>query len=274
MPSQTGGVCHGPFTLRRVSSSAAERPHFLYHLGLQPGRALDEGAEKALDIRDDLLSPAGVVLAGPLLTLADHAGGVAAALTAGKVLATSDLAWRRGPIAHPTRVSAFAVVLRAGRTTVVSEITLVDEHESPVAHAVMTSQMLSVDRPRGAYAAPDEPVTTPVAPLHEHCGITTSAGSNRTGTAEVVFRDDLRNGIGILHGGVIATVVEAAVLAASGDERAVLTDLDLRFLAPGRIGPVRAEATSPTANVWRTEVRDLGQAGRLITLATARTGIA
>ena len=257
-----------------MSSSAAERPHFLYHLGLQPGHALDEGAEKALDVRDDLLSPAGVVLAGPLLTLADHAGGVAAALTAGKALATADLAWRRGPIAHQTRVSAFAAVLRAGRTTVVSEITLVDEHESPVGHAVMTSQMLSVDRPHLGYAAPDEQVTTPVAPLHEHCGIATSAGSNRTGTAEVAVRDDLRNGMGILHGGVIATVVEAAVLAASGDERAVLTDLDLRFLAPGRIGPVRAEATSPTANVWRTEVRDLGQAGRLITLATARTGVA
>jgi uncharacterized protein (TIGR00369 family) len=79
--------------------------------------------------------------------------------------------------------------------------------------------------------------------------------------------DSLRNPWGILHGGALASLVDVAAEHATGG---VTTDVVLHFLAPNRIGPVRATTRTigsrPNGTVLRVEVRDVG-ADRVTALA-------
>ena len=83
--------------------------------------------------------------------------------------------------------------------------------------------------------------------------------------------EQLRNPWGILHGGAVASLVDIAAEHASGG---VTTDVVLHFLAPNRVGPVRATAEPVGARrradgtVMRVEVRDVG-ADRVTALAIA-----
>ncbi len=77
---------------------------------------------------------------------------------------------------------------------------------------------------------------------------------------EIDLADELRNPWGILHGGVVATLVDLAAEHASGG--GYTTDVVLHFLAPNRVGPVRAIArvlgARADGKVLRVEVRDVG----------------
>jgi len=83
--------------------------------------------------------------------------------------------------------------------------------------------------------------------------------------------ETLRNPWGILHGGAVAALVDVAAQHLSGG---VTTDVVLHFLAPNRVGPVRATAVPIGAGrradgaVMRVEVRDVG-ADRVTALAIA-----
>jgi acyl-coenzyme A thioesterase PaaI-like protein len=68
--------------------------------------------------------------------------------------------------------------------------------------------------------------------------------------------DGLRNPWGILHGGVVASLVDAAAEHASGGR--ATADVVLHFLAPNRVGPVRATARDLGTDRYRIEVRDVG----------------
>ena len=68
------------------------------------------------------------------------------------------------------------------------------------------------------------------------------------GVVELDVTDALRNPWGIVHGGVTASLVdvaaERAVAAPADHGSSVHTgDVSLHFLAPARVGPVRATAT-------------------------------
>ena len=58
-------------------------------------------------------------------------------------------------------------------------------------------------------------------------------------TVAIDLADELRNPWGILHGGILAMLVDIAVEHATGG---VTTDVVLHFLAPNRVGPVRDRA--------------------------------
>ncbi len=72
---------------------------------------------------------------------------------------------------------------------------------------------------------------------------------------EMPLAESLRNPWGILHGGAVAALVDLAAEHAAGG---VTTDVVLHFLAPNRVGPVRATAT-PVGTASR---RRHGAAGR------------
>jgi uncharacterized protein (TIGR00369 family) len=88
-------------------------------------------------------------------------------------------------------------------------------------------------------------------------------------TVEMPLAETLRNPWGILHGGAVASLVDVAAEHVTG---ATTTDVVLHFLAPNRVGPVRATAVPIGAGrradgtVMRVEVRDVG-ADRVTALA-------
>ena len=98
------------------------------------------------------------------------------------------------------------------------------------------------------------------------------ANGSGHGVVEVDLTDNLRNPWGIMHGGVVAFLVDLATAHATGG---ATTDVVLHFLAPHRAGPVRATArplgTRSDGTVCRVEVRDLGaDRTTAVAVATAR----
>jgi uncharacterized protein (TIGR00369 family) len=74
--------------------------------------------------------------------------------------------------------------------------------------------------------------------------------------------DELRNPWGIVHGGVTASLIDAAAVRAVPGGVA-LVDATVHYLAPSRIGPLSAVGTvlgrRAHDTVVRIEVRDLGR---------------
>lgn len=113
-----------------------------------------------------------------------------------------------------------------------------------------------------------------------HLGLRIAPQGEHPPWAEIDVRPDLRNVAGALQGGVAATLVDVAAgvavarAAETGDVRTA--DLNLRYLAPGRVGPVRA-----TAEVLRlgrstavVEVRVVDRGAQDALVATAVLGFA
>jgi uncharacterized protein (TIGR00369 family) len=225
---------------------------------------------------DHLRGPNGQVRTGALLTMLDFVGGTCAGLAAlpdGWVVSTN-LAARvlPGPHRGPLRIESD--VLRRGRNNVVTAARVVDEgaDDALVADAVLTSAILV---PEAGPPVWERPMRITVGesradfpPMHEWLATRTPDAQ----TVELDLSDDLRNPWGILHGGVVATMVDLATEHATG---ATASDVVLHFLAPNRVGPVRARVIPLGARgdgqVCRVEIRDEG-ADRLTALAisTAR----
>jgi len=111
--------------------------------------------------------------------------------------------------------------------------------------------------------------------LAELLGIRFVEASAERVLAELVIRDDLRTVGGALHGGVLmafADTVGAAATIVNLPPGATTATLESKtnFLAAGRSGVVRAEATpvhrGKTTMVWQTRVTD--ESGRLLALTT------
>ena len=116
-------------------------------------------------------------------------------------------------------------------------------------------------------------------PLFDHLGLRWTDLSPTGVTVEVDIRDDLRGPAGTLQGGVIATLVDvaAASTAVQGGTGLVATsDLTIHFLAPGRVGPVRAtgELLRSRSGGAAVEVRvyDAGKEDRLMAVALGAFG--
>jgi uncharacterized protein (TIGR00369 family) len=203
------------------------------------------------------------VRAGALLTLLDNVGGMCSGLAAlpdGWVVSTN-LAARTVPLAHTGPLRIDAEVLRRGRNNVVAAVQIHDEGaaDTLVADGVLTSAILVPENGPPSHSRPllvdAGPAPSGLTPVHEWLGVR----AINDGTVEIDLADELRNPWGILHGGVVATLVDIAAEQATGG---VTTDVVLHFLAPNRIGPVRATAHSlgvrPDGHVCRVEVRDEG----------------
>jgi len=215
------------------------------------------------------------VRAGMLLTMLDMVGGLCgglAALPDGWVVSTN-LSARTVRTEHRGPFRLDAGVLRAGRTSVVTAVTIRDEgaRDALVVDGVLTSAVLVPEngppqwtRPMVIDAGPEP--AAPLPPVRDWL----AASAVDALAVEMPLAESLRNPWGILHGGAVAALVDLAAEHAAGG---VTTDVVLHFLAPNRVGPVRATATSvgmrrADGTVLRVEVRDEG-ADRVTALAIA-----
>ena len=270
--------------------------HFLSDLGMEAEVTSETTASVRIRATPHVTGPGGSVRAGVLATLVDVVGG-SAALRAlhPDWMATADLTLQ---VVHPVVgpwVEARATVLRRGRTTLVVEALVFDLDEdgadvvgrdgeaSPVAWASMTFAVLpgrdstpvrdlSEELPvRWAMtgAGLDQPVT-------EVLGITVIDAAD--GVVSLPVAEYLRNSFGAVQGGVMATIGEeaaAAMLGADTDEPVVVTDLQVAYLALGRVGPIVSRSTrlagdGSAGGSVVVELIDQGADDRLTTVINAR----
>ena len=112
-------------------------------------------------------------------------------------------------------------------------------------------------------------------PFQRHLGLRWIVVNKASGAiaVEMEMRDDLRGPAGTLEGGVISTLVDVAGASAVAMKAGMVATehLAVSFVAPGRVGPIRA--TGVPLRVGRhdgvAEVRvvDTGRDGRLIAVA-------
>ena len=205
-----------------------------------------------------LLGPAGGVRTGALLTMLDNVGGLnggLAALPDGWVVSTN-LAARVVELAHVGPLRLDSGVLRRGRNNVVTERADPRRGRSATrsSRAVCSRPRSSCPRTVRRSGAVRSCSTRAVgradrsarrSPTGSACGPSATTRSRSISTTE------LRNPWGILHGGVVATLVDLAAEHATGGGHT--TDVVLHFLAPNRVGPVRAPRVlghAPTATCY------------------------
>ena len=224
-----------------------------------------------------LRGPHGGVRAGALLTMFDNVGGLCgglAALPEGWVVSTN-LSARSVALDHVGPMRIDARVLRQGRSSVLTAVQIHDEgaDNALVIDGVLTSAILVPQNGPPQWTRPlvleaGEPPPDPIPDIPAWL----DAKPVDASTLEMTLADALRNPWGILHGGALASFVDLAAEHASGG---ITADVVLHFLAPTRVGPIRAIArpvgTRADGTVLRIEVRDEG-ADRVTALAvvTAR----
>ena len=254
-------------------------------------RAADETMSTWIDLRPDLVDASGAALVGVLAYLVDSAVGMAAgfaALPQWVVTADIDLHLLAPATVGPLR--ADGRVLRAGSRQVLADCTLYDEGSGVIVagatanHSVLPAEggaPMSIPTPdvifrhQRAETGPSGPLSgehspsdgrRPRPPLLERYGVVRVPGI--AGAAELEITGPARNPWGIMHGSLFALVAEQALASAQPGRR--IDDLMLRFLAPARVGPARAQATHIGGTLWRVDVRDCGNDERLCCSAFAR----
>jgi uncharacterized protein (TIGR00369 family) len=239
-------------------------------------RETEEGRVRGVaPVREYLRGRNGQMRPGPLLTLLDSVGGLNAGLAAlpdGWVVSTN-LAARFVSDDHGDALVLESEVLRKGRNSVVAAVRASNEGTGAVvADGILTSSVLI---PEGGPPVWTRPVVLAALdipaegyPVVEAWLATRSVDAE---SVEMPLHEHMRNPRGILHGGVVSMLIEQAVEHATG---AAPVDVAMHFLAPNRVGPVRASArligARADAQVLRVEVRDIG-ADRLTALAVATT---
>jgi uncharacterized protein (TIGR00369 family) len=240
----------------------------------QNGEIVVEGTAT---VRDHLRGANDGIRSGALLAMVDHVGGLAgglAALPDGWVVSTN-LSIRTATLTHRGPLRLRAEVLRRGRAAVVNRVRVHDDGAGGalVADAVLTSAVLvpeagppQWERPM-SMRPPDAPASPP---LREWLAVRDVSAR----ALEIDLRDELRNPWGILHGGVVASLVDLAAVHAvtsAVHEPVAAADIVLHFLSPGRVGPVVATADvagrRADGHLARVEVSDRRAGDRLMSVA-------
>jgi len=236
-------------------------------------REVDEfRVEGRVEAVEHLRGANGAVRAGALLTILDSAGGLCgglASLPDGWVVSTN-MSVRTCSLEPTGPLRVESLLLRKGRNNVVTTVTISDHVTGrAVLDGVLTSAILVPENGPPVWERPMH-IRYPddIASLSMDQWLAARLVDDRT--IETDLRDALRNPWGILHGGVTAALVDAAVEHATAG--AAVTDVVLHFIAPNRLGPVRARATllgrRSDGTVVRVEVRDEG-ADRVTAVAIA-----
>lgn len=273
-----------------------DRPNGLSeHLRPRTLRHDDGHLSTRLDDHGDLRDGAGDVLLGAVMFAADVATGIQsglAVLERDLWIVTTDLAVH---LAEPVRtgpVRVDAEVVRVGATTVVARCEIWDDGEDRrVGAGTATGRPFTFDfdrrllqYPVGREVTVSGPEPVRAEPVLDRIGIRAADPTGPPGLAgpadpggaarELELRPWVCNPWGILHGGASAFLVEDAARAAVAAEGLVPSprSMTLRFLAPSRVGPVRAVprvlASAGRRDVVEVEVRDVGNDDRRSVLAT------
>jgi acyl-coenzyme A thioesterase PaaI-like protein len=223
----------------------------------------------------------GVVRASVLAFLVDAVAGIVIDDDPEAWTFTSDMSLRMRAIAAPARLEATATVLRRGRRSATATVEITgDDHELVATGAIGFAKVprRDGDPPKPAVTAKGSAsifrgVGALTEPLREEAGV--QSLDPERGMVELAVRPDLRNPAGTLQGALVALVAEAAaedLVSSRFGVPAVVTDLDLRYLAQAPVGPVRSHCrllgTDPEAPV-EIELSDVS-AERVTTLVYAR----
>jgi acyl-coenzyme A thioesterase PaaI-like protein len=244
---------------------------------------LDGEFRLSLRPRDELLR-GGALRASIIAFMIDVATGVVLDDDPEAWMLTSDMSVRMRPLPAPSFVSTRSTILRRGRRSAAAAVDLVTDEGAPVATGAIG--FARVER------RPTDPLKPPAStgrlstmfdgsrtldrPLREEAGIVVLDAA--TGALEMEVTPELRNPAGTLQGAMVALFAEAAaeeVASARSGRTAVVTELDLRYLAQTGEGPVLSKCTvlgdGPDAPI-QVELSDRSS-GRLTTLVYARTAI-
>lgn len=257
--------------------------HLLADLGVEID-ADEERTAARIPVTPELLGPDGGVHAGVIATLVDIVGGVIAVrVLHPDWMATADMSLQVVRPATGPVLEAQGTVVRHGRTTLVLEVFVFDvpDDGEPVAWSTLTFAVL----PRAADAPePDDlpglPRRSVFGPAQLAVHVLEAVSIADAGGAEgmtMPVGDYVRNTIGGLQGGVVALFAEVAgaraVAAALGTGRpSVAVELQVSYIALGRVGPmvarVRSVTADPTTGSGRgvVELRDAGADDRLTTV--------
>jgi acyl-coenzyme A thioesterase PaaI-like protein len=224
----------------------------------------------------------GVVHISVLTLMADMLGGwVATQYADGDWVFTTDLSVRAPERRVPALLVATAKAQRVGKKNVATEVWLHDERGSLFAYSHVG--FVRMGRRPGDNPNPDFALaaaqwgTRPriTRPFVDEAGIAVVDAA--TGSVEVELRDVLRNPAGAMQGAMVAFVGEVAAEALATHHLGalqVVTDIDVRYLAMGRIGPIVSRAEfigDPMHGAVSVELRDRGNDDRLMTALLIRT---
>ena len=252
------------------------RPPYYTRYGL--ARTGDRDAPLVLEPYPEICHR-GALRAAVLAAAIDIAGSLFARERAGDAqLHTTDLSLRAPARAAPKRILVRARPLGGGASTLTTAVALEADGE-PWAHG--ETGFRQTPRPAGAPSPAQPPGMPRELPRHplaralaDDVGI--EVRDPARGRAVVELRDALRNPQGVMQGALVALLAEVAALALAEHALAapqVVTELDLRYLAPARIGPVEAQASfvrAPADRMLRAELRDRGDRGRIAASALLR----
>lgn len=230
-----------------------------------PITELGDGTAPLPTTRGAFAAPAHVVDAegrletGMLASLTDSIGGMTSGLAClPDWIVTTNLSLRRAPDAlrGPVGTGDLTIdtrVMRRGRSSVVTRSTVRDLASQEVATSWITCAVLT---PAGGPPPFTRPVklnhlefdADPLYRLSPTEFFALEAGP-RPGVVRLHPAVHLRNPWGILHGGAVAHLLDSAARAVVVGERvpgptpgAIVSDLTIHYLNPGREGPIVAEA--------------------------------
>lgn len=199
----------------------------------------------------------GAVRASVLTFAADAVAGVTVDEDPDQWSFTSELALRVQPRRVDGLVEVRAEVLRRGRRSATCAVRMWSADGAPYAHSVLSfahvgrrpGDPIKVDLRAGdAFDGWGRGIEPLDRPLREAAGI--EVVDPAAGVVEMVLNPDLLNPAGALQGAMVALLVEAGAEELIGHRLggpALVTDLDIRYLAQSRVGPLRTrcEALGP-----------------------------
>ncbi len=226
----------------------------------------------------------GSIRASVLSYAMDVVAGIAVDGDEGTWTFTSDMVVRMNPVPAPPHLDAIGTVLRQGARSSTCEARLVDDRGALVGYGTLGFARVA--------RRPGDPVKHMVDPRQRadawaaippiEVGLPEAAGvkvvDGAAGVVEVAVVDELRNPAGTIQGAMVALVAEVAaeeMISARLGRPALVCDLDIRFLAQGRVGPIRtsAEWLGDTPGAWvRVELHDTSS-GQLLTTVLARAPV-
>ena len=263
-------------SIRLVSSSPMtdEAPPFFTRYGLS--RTGDPDAPLAIEPYPEIVR-GGTLLPTVIASAVDIVGSLHARELAGNdATFTTDLSIRAPARFVPGRVVARGEILRSGRTTITSGVRLEAEGR-PFAYGESSFiRMPRRQEPREPVGMPEVIPSHPLErPLAEEVGVGVLDAA--AGLVGVELRPALQNGEGVMQGALVALLAEVAAETLAEHHHGaarIVTELDVRYLAGARVGPIEAQAHwvgEPDAGMQRVALRDRGNGDKRTAVVLART---
>jgi acyl-coenzyme A thioesterase PaaI-like protein len=240
-----------------------DHPHFVGAMGLDHWFEEDTTWGKAAISQRLCIPDTPYPRISVLTTMADIVSGTR---PSGVINPTVDIHIQVMTLVPTSIVRLRSDALRVGRRLFVGETLLyANDEERPFARSLVTFINKVMVIPEG-HSAP--PLTT-AQPLRVGIDDLLDVRVVDRGTIEIDPIARLSNGPGgTVQGGVLALLGELATEQALAPSTVAVTDLDIRYLNPVRVGPVQARAEilseSPQEAAVNVRIVDVGDADRLV----------